>query len=657
MMRRQEAHLFRLLRCAEIDLFYSHSITASEDKKPRKKKISGTMSSSSSIVTSEIESCAFGFYSEADIRRLSVKRISQADGLDALGQQVPNGLYDAALGPLDKMAMCVTCELPYEQCPGHFGHIELAVPVYHPLLFNPLLKLLRMKCLYCHHLRFSPKALKQMSMKLDMLENGLLLDAMEIDTVSAGKVARSLEDEDDEDGDEDADMEGNPEEDAAERVSFLKDLRKRAKVHATSAADVRAYRRLTVREFFRWSPSDKCPHCRRISPKIRAEGVAKLLLMPLSSKAISSMAKEGVDAILPNVLGDSQASESLANNDSSKLLLPNESEKHMELLWASHPVIMEQLLAGNQVCNDGGRATLVSSPSYSTYFVRLVMVTASRYRPPAQMGDKVVESAQNTVLRLIINANSLFGTISKRLQRQKNPDAAGEVSKSEAKRRPATTEDLFRAWVDIQNGVTHLMDSTKLRSMHSQNVPGAKQRLEKKQGLFRMNMMGKRVNFSARSVISPDVNLHTREIGVPDVFARQLTYPEPVTAYNVEAMRTAVVNGPFKHPGANYVEDELGRRIDLSRRNLVQRQAIANTLLSTPQYNSENAAARSMATAATCTRRVYRHLRDGDVVLVNRQPTLHRASLMAHKVRVVRICKCIVSMMFLNLSLLNRREF
>jgi len=73
--------------------------------------------------------------------------------------------------------------------------------------------------------------------------------------------------------------------------------------------------------------------------------------------------------------------------------------------------------------------------------------------------------------------------------------------------------------------------------------------LEKKAGLFRKNMMGKRVNYAARSVISPDPNINTNEIGVPMVFAKALTYPTPVTPWNVHELRQAVMNGPNVYPG------------------------------------------------------------------------------------------------------------
>lgn len=76
---------------------------------------------------------------------------------------------------------------------------------------------------------------------------------------------------------------------------------------------------------------------------------------------------------------------------------------------------------------------------------------------------------------------------------------------------------------------------------------------------------GKRVNYAARSVISPDVNIEPNEIGIPPVFARKLTYPEPVIAANLEKLRQAVINGPDHYPGAKMIEYEDGRLQSLVR--------------------------------------------------------------------------------------------
>jgi len=140
--------------------------------------------------------------------------------------------------------------------------------------------------------------------------------------------------------------------------------------------------------------------------------------------------------------------------------------------------------------------------------------------------------------------------------------------------------------------------------------------------------MGKRVNFAARSVISPDVNLETREIGVPMVFAKKLTYPEPVTAFNVRQLRQAVMNGPEEHPGATHVQMEDGTLASLEHLSAEGRMALANQLLTPSSTTSENG-------AAVGGKKVLRHIQNGDVVLMNRQPTLHKPSIMAHRARIL----------------------
>lgn len=67
--------------------------------------------------------------------------------------------------------------------------------------------------------------------------------------------------------------------------------------------------------------------------------------------------------------------------------------------------------------------------------------------------------------------------------------------------------------------------------------------------MFRKHMMGKRVNYAARSVISPDPYIAVNEIGVPHVFATKLTYPQPVTPWNVQELKQMVINGPNIYPG------------------------------------------------------------------------------------------------------------
>lgn len=142
-------------------------------------------------------------------------------------------------------------------------------------------------------------------------------------------------------------------------------------------------------------------------------------------------------------------------------------------------------------------------------------------------------------------------------------------------------------------------------------VKAIRARLKGKEGRLRGNLMGKRVDFSARTVITGDANLSLHEVGVPRSIARTLTYPETVTPYNIAKLHQLVENGPNEHPGAKYVIRSDGTRIDLRH----HRRAAQISL----EYGWK----------------VERHLMDGDYVIFNRQPSLHKESMMGHRVRVM----------------------
>jgi len=136
------------------------------------------------------------------------------------------------------------------------------------------------------------------------------------------------------------------------------------------------------------------------------------------------------------------------------------------------------------------------------------------------------------------------------------------------------------------------------------------QRLGSKEGRIRYNLQGKRVEFSARSVITPDPNISIAELGVPIKIAMNLTVPERVTEYNRDKLYKLVQNGSAKYPGAKTLVRSDGRMISLAHVNTKE----------IVLYNGDT---------------VNRHLMDGDMVLFNRQPTLHRMSMMGHRVRVL----------------------
>lgn len=139
------------------------------------------------------------------------------------------------------------------------------------------------------------------------------------------------------------------------------------------------------------------------------------------------------------------------------------------------------------------------------------------------------------------------------------------------------------------------------------------QRLKGKQGRFRGNLSGKRVDFSGRTVISPDPNLGIDQVAIPKRVAMNLTYPERVQMHNIEKLRKCVVNGPNAWPGATQVikKDEGGYKQSL-------------------MWGNRHEVAADLAYGDV----VERYLEDGDVVLFNRQPSLHKLSIMCHLVKV-----------------------
>ena len=137
-------------------------------------------------------------------------------------------------------------------------------------------------------------------------------------------------------------------------------------------------------------------------------------------------------------------------------------------------------------------------------------------------------------------------------------------------------------------------------------------RINHKSGRIRGNLMGKRVDFSARSVITGDPNLSVQQLGVPMKIAMNITKPITVNDMNRDFLMRLIQNGPDVYPGAKILERKNGENISL---RYVDRDSIV-------LENGDT---------------VHRHMMDGDAVLFNRQPSLHRMSMMCHIVKVMRV--------------------
>lgn len=238
-----------------------------------------------------------------------------------------------------------------------------------------------------------------------------------------------------------------------------------------------------------------------------------------------------------------------------RVMAPEECRAHLRRLFANEAIICS-LLFGRH----GPYAPLtthnLSLASADMFFLDVLPITPTRFRPPAKMGEMLFEHPQNELLSRVLNTSYRLRDLNETLR---NASSKGSDSSDGDKRK--ILQSLLDSLVQLQVDVNSFIDSSKNpQPVRQGKLPpaGVKQLLEKKEGLFRMHMMGKRVNYAARSVISPDVNIEPNEIGIPPVFARKLTFPEPVTPANFHEMRALVIAGPQNYPGATMVEYEDG---------------------------------------------------------------------------------------------------
>lgn len=175
-------------------------------------------------------------------------------------------------------------------------------------------------------------------------------------------------------------------------------------------------------------------------------------------------------------------------------------------------------------------------------------------------------------------------------------------------------EDL---WDLLQYHVTTYFNNTisqvpPARHRSGQALKTLTERIKSKEGRFRYNLAGKRVNFAARTVISPDPEIKFNEVGVPRAIANELTVPERVTEWNLTRLKEFIKRGPTQYPGANYVIRPDGKKKKISEET--QEQLLEEI---EPGYLVE------------------RHIMDGDIAIFNRQPSLHRMSIMSHKIKIL----------------------
>ncbi|ELY64925.1 DNA-directed RNA polymerase subunit A' [Natrinema versiforme] len=501
----------------------------------------------------DIGSLSFGLMEPEEYREMSATKIITADTYDDDGFPIDMGLMDPRLGVIDPGLECKTCGKHSGSCNGHFGHIELAAPVIHVGFTKLIRRLLRGTCRECS--------------KLLLTEDER--DEFRDQLTESRKLSRDLND-------------------------------------VTKAAIRQARKK------------DRCPFCGEIQYDIDHEKpttyyeVQQVLTSEYSQRIAGAMQgdeEEGVERTTPDELAEQTEIElTRVNEILSGSFRPRESqrkaiEKALDIDLTeedTNKLMPSDIRDWFENIPDEDIEVLGINPERSRpeWMILTVLPVPPVTARPSITLDNGQRSEDDLTHKLvdIIRINQRF------------------MENREAGAPQLIIEDL---WELLQYHVTTFMDNEisgtpPARHRSGRPLKTLSQRLKGKEGRFRGSLSGKRVNFSARTVISPDPTLSMNEVGVPDRVAKEMTQTMNVTERNVADARRFVSNGPEGHPGANYVRRPDGRRLKVTEKNCEQ-----------------------LAEKIEAGWEVNRHLIDGDIVIFNRQPSLHRMSIMAHEVVVM----------------------
>ena len=713
-------------------------------------------------ITHELSNVKFDFYTPEEIKRISMRQITVTNIYNELGTPNPGGLSDPCLGvgAFDKNSTCEVCHQNNENCTGHFGHIELSIPVYNPFLLNQILKLLNAKCFNCHKLKINLKDTSYLLMKLFLIKFGLFKEAEDIknimyesfkeDTSSINKKIikfiknnllinknyfdsillnseteeENIEEEIEEEKDNKKNKSKKKKQDNSNKIEekmkkkIIKNKEEQIE-QIFKKIEARHQEILKEKQYYIYEPSltsntllkdfekefwamtklNKCQNCGALAAKFKKMNNLRFFRIMPSEKDKKKMAKIGIDLekgalehgaskrekeknkklkkkekeenedpinefkeknkknkeeneedenmeeeednednkeeneISENEEKIKEGIEKEVNIKKQNYLLSIEVMSHIEKLFLNDSGLVS-LLFGNMKYDPSSEYKIsIITSGINIFFIKELVVPPNRFRPENASfgGEENYFHYQTSAYRKILSLDNDIKELSKKVNENKenklkeddeiikniNNENPNEKEKNKSKNSIQKTYfgDLVTKCVQLQLAINTLFDSSKALSKKDQESKGIRQIIEKKEGILRMKMMGKRVNHSGRTVISPDPLIDNGEIGIPLYIASKLYFPEKVTEYNLDYMKKLINNGPFKYPGSNQVISNDGRKISLMNPNPKMREKISNEL--------------------KVGQTVYRHMQNGDILLVNRQPTLHKPSIMAHKAKVL----------------------
>lgn len=540
-------------------------------------------------------SLSFGLFTSEEIRKLSVVKIVTPLTFNAIGHPLNGGLYDPALGAFEKYnVLCATCNNVSFKCPGHMGHIELPLPVVNPFFHNIIYSVLKMSCLKCFRILIPdiPKII--LMTRLRLLDSGLILEAQNIFLYLAESSLTS----------DDLEDQNNSVQVLEKLEKYVKKRTSKNVKTSTECKSIEVLKNQYIHETLNAVVKEKlCPKCKQPWKKVTL--IQKKLMQVASVEPANKFTEKSSDITkLPSL-----------KEGGYTYVLPSQAIEYLHKVWENEKHFLKYIIP---ILN----TTATEFPT-DLFFFTVIPVTPTNTRPINCVDGNILEHPQNQVYKSILQDCMVLRTIITLMNGCEIGDVTAErLQVVNSLKGSSYAEKLQRAWQQLQTNCDMLLNSNTSQFKHVEGQ-GLKQILEKKEGIIRMHMMGKRVNYAARTVITPDPNLNIDEIGIPEIFAKKLTFPVPVTTWNVTKLRELIINGPDVHPGAVIVEGEDGFINKINPNNKVQRESIAKRLLTPGEKNKG-------------VKIVHRHLVNGDILLLNRQPTLHKPSIMAHKARILK---------------------
>ena len=466
--------------------------------------------------TRRIKSIQFGLFNPEEIRESSVCEVTKTDTFDG-SKPVINGLFDPRMGVIERGPECATCENNNAMCPGHFGHIELTLPVFHMHFIHIVMKLLPCVCFRCSNLliKNNKKLLKNLK----------------------GKTGENR----------------------------FKEVHK------------------------------ACTKTQKASRCCFNEGCR--VIQPAKYTMLTSDKMRGIEKKIPGL-----------EKDTVVAVVAEFKEEAIRdvTIPKKHKITPEQCYEIFRGITDEDCLFLGFNPVFSRpewMICTVLPVPPPSVRPSVQRdNNQRSEDDLTYVLLMIIKANN---QLRKKIEQEEDP------------RKINSAYELLQ-W-NVATLITNNNPGIPKNLQRSGKVIKAlRERIIGKHSRIRGNLLGKRVDFSARTVVSVDPDISIDEFGMPKKIAMILTYPEIVTEYNFEEMEQIIRNGPNIHPGAKKIE-----RLEF---DCFGSPSPCTINLKHVDPNSVNLKIGDI---------VHRHIKDGDVCLFNRQPSLHRMNMLGHKARIV----------------------